>query len=114
MDSWMEKEKQRFIDEGINPLGHLPVLFHEGRKMPETIAIARFMARKVRATLHTCMSVRKLARAAAALAPSSHRSRVVCTNAANAARTHVPTVAHCVWRTVGRVSMSCLSCTRMQ
>ena len=47
MGSWMEKEKERFTKEGLNPLGHLPVLRHEGRNMPETIAIARFLARKV-------------------------------------------------------------------
>jgi Glutathione S-transferase, N-terminal domain len=48
---WGSSEKQKLIDEGTNPLGHLPVLIVGDKHMPETIAICRYAAREVRACL---------------------------------------------------------------
>ena len=59
LDTWKGGEKERYQKEGLSPLGHLPVLEHDGKCTPEAMAIARYMARKVRWTMAQALIMRQ-------------------------------------------------------
>ena len=45
---WAEGEREKYREEGLSPLAHLPVLICNGKYMAEHISISRYAARKVR------------------------------------------------------------------